>query len=145
MRDEIEISTLDLRYESYRMKNPVLVSRLLATIVERGIEEPLEGVERGEGRILLNGFKRYRCARKLGIGLVPYLSLGGDEATGILTLMRVSNPPCVRIVAAWFEALFSSGSRAELLKKKAHLARPRCVDEHLAAFGLFGALQRRSC
>jgi len=98
MRDEIELSTLDLRYESYRMKNPVLESRLLASIVERGIEEPLEGVERDEGRILLNGFKRYRCARKLGIGLVPYLSLGGDEATGILTLMRISNHKSLSIL-----------------------------------------------
>jgi len=98
MRDEIELSTLDLRYESYRMKNPALDARLLASIVERGIEEPLEGVERSEGRILLNGFKRYRCARKLGIGMVPYLSLGGDEATGILTLMRVSNHKTLSIL-----------------------------------------------
>jgi predicted transcriptional regulator len=88
---EAELSTFDLRYESYRMKNPALEARLLASILERGIEEPLEGVEVGEGRILLNGFKRYRCARKLGLGQVPYLSLGGDEATGIVAMIRTSN------------------------------------------------------
>ena len=44
MAEEIEISTIDLRYESYRMKNPALEARLLASIAERGIEEPLEGV-----------------------------------------------------------------------------------------------------
>ena len=44
MRQEVELSALDLRYESYRMKNPALEGRLLASIARRGIEEPLEGV-----------------------------------------------------------------------------------------------------
>jgi hypothetical protein len=98
MADEIELSTLDPRYESYRTKSPALERVLLASIVERGIEEPLEGVDTGEGRILLNGFKRYRCARKLGIALVPYLSLGEDEATGIVVLLRVSNQKTLGIL-----------------------------------------------
>ena len=67
MAREIELSTLDLRYESYRMKQPAAEARLLASMAQRGIEEPLEGVDRQEASILLNGFKRYRCARKLGI------------------------------------------------------------------------------
>ena len=41
-------------------------------------------------RLLLNGFKRCRCAKKLGIDGVPYVSLGEEEATGILNLMRAS-------------------------------------------------------
>jgi hypothetical protein len=65
-------------------------ARLLASIAERGIEEPLEGVDTPEGRFLLNGFKRYRCAKKLGIACVPYESLGRQEATGIVSLIRVS-------------------------------------------------------
>ena len=91
MAREAELSTFDLRYESYRMRNPALEARLLASIAERGIEEPLEGVDPGGDKILLNGFKRYRCARKLGIGLVPYASLGEDEALGIIGLLRASN------------------------------------------------------
>ncbi|MDD5719955.1 MAG: KorB domain-containing protein [Candidatus Krumholzibacteria bacterium] len=62
----------------------------MASIAERGIEEPLEGVDTADARLLLNGFKRCRCARKLGIGSVPYLSLGEEEAAGIVTLMRAS-------------------------------------------------------
>lgn len=89
--EEAELSAFDLRYEGYRMKNPALEARLLASITERGIEEPLEGVEVEGRRFLLNGFKRYRCARKLGMGLVPYLSLGEDEATGIIAVIRASN------------------------------------------------------
>jgi hypothetical protein len=71
MAQEVELSTFDLRYEGYRMKNRSLEVRLLDSIAERGIEEPLEGVDAGERRILLKGFKRYRCARKLNIGHVP--------------------------------------------------------------------------
>jgi predicted transcriptional regulator len=91
MAREVELSILDLRYESYRMKNPELEARLLASIAQRGIDEPLEGVDTNERVILLNGFKRYRCARKLGIGRAPYFSMGQDEAVGIMNLLRVSN------------------------------------------------------
>jgi hypothetical protein len=66
-------------------------ARLLAAIAERGIAEPLEGVEEGERHVLLNGFKRWRCARKLGLASVPYLSLGADAALGIVALLRASN------------------------------------------------------
>ena len=38
----------------------------------------------------MNGFKRCRSAKKLGIAGVPYVSLGEEEATGILNLMRAS-------------------------------------------------------
>ena len=91
MAREVELSTLDLKYESYRMRNPGVEARLLASIAQRGIEEPLEGVDTNERILLLNGFKRYRCARKLGIGRAPYASLGQDEALGIMNLLRVSN------------------------------------------------------
>jgi len=70
----------------------------LGQIVQRGIEEPLEGVN-VEGRsVLLNGFKRYRCARKLNIAMVPYESLGTDEVVGILNLLRVSNNKALGIL-----------------------------------------------
>ena len=98
MGREVELSTLDLRYESYRMRNPALEARLLASISQRGIEEPLEGVDTPERSVLLNGFKRYRCARKLGIGMAPYASLGGDEVLGIMNLLRVSNNKSLSIM-----------------------------------------------
>ncbi len=98
MAREVELSTLDLRYESYRMKQPALEARLLASISQRGIEEPLEGVDRQEVRILLNGFKRYRCARKLGIATAPYASLGEDEAAAIMSLLRISNDKALGIL-----------------------------------------------
>lgn len=91
MAPEIELCLLDLRYEGFRMKNPGLEERLLASMAQRGIEEALEGVEVGPVSVLLNGFKRHRCARKLRIQRVPYASLGGDEVVGIMNLLRLSN------------------------------------------------------
>jgi len=98
MANEVELSELDLCYESYRMQDSAQETRLLASISERGIEEPLEGVDTQQGRILLNGFKRYRCARKLGIERAAYVSLGQDEAMGIIGLLRTSNNKALSIL-----------------------------------------------
>jgi hypothetical protein len=91
MAPEVELTSLDLRYEGFRLKQPALEERLLAAIAQRGIEEPLEGVEVRQTQVLLNGFKRYRCARQLRLATVPYSSLGSDEATAILSLLKASN------------------------------------------------------
>ena len=60
----LELSQLDLRYEGYRLRQPRLEDRLLPLIAQEGIREPLQGVG-GPSPILLDGFKRYRCARRL--------------------------------------------------------------------------------
>lgn len=98
MARQVEISTLDLRYEEYRLRNKAQEARLTASIAARGIEEPLEGVDRDGVSILLNGFKRHRSARKLKIHTVPYTSLGEDEAEGIIGLLRVSNNKSLSIL-----------------------------------------------
>ena len=46
---EVEISAMDLRYASYRMRNRAQEHRLLGSIAERGIETPLEGVDVSTG------------------------------------------------------------------------------------------------
>jgi hypothetical protein len=88
MHENVERDTLDLRYQDYRMRDDDREARLLAAIAQRGIEEPLEGVDTDAGRVLLNGFKRCRCAEKLHLNVVPYVSLAGEEAEGILQFMR---------------------------------------------------------
>jgi hypothetical protein len=98
MSESVERSTLDLRYEGHRLRDDGREARLLASIAERGIEEPLEGVDTTAGRMLLNGFKRHRCAVKLGIEVVPYVSLGQDEATAIMNLMRTSTAKGLAII-----------------------------------------------
>ena len=98
MIEQVEISSLDVRYESYRMKSNSAEKVLLGSILEHGIREPLQGVDTNAGRILLDGFKRYRCAQHLGIGIVPYCSLGSDEALGIIELLRISNAKSLSIL-----------------------------------------------
>ncbi len=124
---EVELTQLDLRYESCRLKQAEQEERLLGSIAERGIAEPLEGVEAQEKKVLLNGFKRYRCARKLGIGTVPYRSLGQDEVAGIIQLLRTANDHALGILeqAAFLDELKQSRNlslaqiAAELSRSKA--------------------------
>jgi hypothetical protein len=87
---DIELSHLDLRYQGHRLHQPRLEEQLLASIAQAGIQEPLQGVRSGAATILLNGFKRYRCAVKLHMAMVPFASWGTDEVTGILQLLRGS-------------------------------------------------------
>ena len=87
MSEIVERSSLDLRYTGYRLRNDAAEARLLASIAERGIEDPLGGVDTCEGRLLLDGFRRNRCAAKLGIECVPYVSWGEDALQGIASLL----------------------------------------------------------
>lgn len=110
MSRDVELSSLDLRYEGYRMKNAGLEGRLLTSMAQRGIDEPLEGVEVQGLSLLLNGFKRYRCATKLQLRTVPYASLGQDEAAGIMSLLRTSNDRALSILeqAAFLDELHAT-------------------------------------
>ena len=98
MVDQVEISSIDLRYEGYRLRSVGAEKALLLSICAQGIREPLAGVDKADQRILLDGFKRYRCAIKLNISIVPYLSLAGDEPAGIIELMRISNAKSLSIL-----------------------------------------------
>src|ERR1035437_3860844 len=110
MTNEVERDSLDLRYEGFRLKVPAVEERLLGSIAQRGIEEPLEGGEVQGRAVLLNGFKRYRCARKLRLATVPYSSLGQDAAAAILGLLRTSNDRALNILeqAAFIDELTSA-------------------------------------
>jgi predicted transcriptional regulator len=109
MHQEIEISSLDLRYEGLRLKKRTQEADLLSSMAECGIEEPLEGVDKEGKHLLLNGFMRVRCARKLGIMKVPYVSIGVDEAAGMVRLLRVPKTEGLTILeqAAFIEELSS--------------------------------------
>ena len=90
--------TFDTKNESHRLRDDAREARVLASMALRGIEKPLEGVDPPQARFLLNGFKRYRSAKTLGIASVPYVSLASEEATGILSLMRGSTDKALGIL-----------------------------------------------
>jgi hypothetical protein len=85
---ELEIHDIDLRYEPCRVKDARAEGSLLADISARGFERPLAGVASGEQWILIDGFKRLRCARTLNMGYVPCATLGVDEAACITAMLR---------------------------------------------------------
>jgi len=85
---DLELADLDLRYQSYRLRQPRREAALLSAIAGEGIREPLVGVTRDRTPILLDGFKRARCARTLHLHVVPFASWGSDEVAGILQLLR---------------------------------------------------------
>jgi len=85
--------------ECCRMKSVNTEKLLLESILTHGIRDPLQGIDTKDGaRILLNGFKRVRCAKKLGIGIVPWHSLGNNVSVGILALLRASNAKSLTIL-----------------------------------------------
>ena len=98
MSQNVERTSFDLRYQTYRLRDEATEARLLASVALRGIEQPLLGVDAPHGRLLLKGFKRYRCAERLGIECVPYISLGEDEAAGIASLMCVAKEKPLTII-----------------------------------------------
>lgn len=98
MVEQVEISSFDKRYEGHRIRSAGAENSLLLSISAHGIREPLQGVGNADERILLDGFKRLRCARKLHIGVVPYLSLADDEPAGIIELIRISNAKSLSIL-----------------------------------------------
>jgi ParB/RepB/Spo0J family partition protein len=124
MSETIERSSLDLRYEGHRMRNSAAEARLLASIAERGIEEPLGGVDTPQGHVLLDGFRRNRCAAKLGIQCVPYVSWGEGETQGIASLLSARRQRTLNILeqARFVDELLSTHSMtiadvAELLSR----------------------------
>jgi predicted transcriptional regulator len=93
MMETIELNRLDLRLEHTRTRKNAVEQVLLQSIAQSGILDPLHvagGADEQE-YILLDGFKRYRCARKLGIGMAPAECIAGDLASGILTMIRRSD------------------------------------------------------
>lgn len=116
----LEVSRIDLRYAELRLKDERQERRLLSSIAERGMDEPLQGVPNAAdpgGGILLDGFKRLRCARKLGLTIVAWGELGADEVSGIVGLVTRSNSCSLHL-----------------------LEQARCVDQLKKSFGM-GAVE----
>lgn len=86
----IELNAIDLRLAHTRTRDKTAERRLLPLIAERGIEDPLAvaATEQGGRWVLLDGFKRYRCACKIGLGMVPAQQVGQSVADGMIALLR---------------------------------------------------------
>jgi ParB-like nuclease domain len=90
--ETIELSGIDLRLEHTRLRDAAAEQLLCASIAREGILDPVcvAGTADGNQCVLLDGFKRYRCARKLGMGMIPAECAAADVAAGIVALIRRS-------------------------------------------------------
>lgn len=93
-----EISQFILKFEGCRLKNKLQEKELRDSIRTDGVLEPLEVIENGAELLILNGFKRYRAAKKLGINILPWIAIGGDETTGVVNLIQQSNSKRLNIL-----------------------------------------------
>jgi hypothetical protein len=86
----IELNSVDLRFEHTRHKDADIERRLLSSIMQQDILDPLQiSVCKDTQRpVLLDGFKRYRCARKLTINIIPVQCIGENVVDGVLCLLR---------------------------------------------------------
>lgn len=84
---EMEISQIDLKYSGYRLRNAKAEQELLVSISEIGIQNPVYGIETPRF-ILIDGFKRLRCANKLGIRIVPCIGGSSDEPMGLIKFLK---------------------------------------------------------
>jgi hypothetical protein len=141
VHENVERNTLDLRYQGYRLRDHDREARLLADIAARGIEEPLQGVDTGATRVLLNGFKRFRCAQKLHLDSVPYVSLGKEEADGIMQLLQGRQDQGLGILeqAKFVEELLTvhgmspAGVAESLGRSKGWVSMRRCLLEEMSS------------
>jgi len=95
----MEIDQIDLRFEKCRLKDKNQENALLTSILGQGVRDPLQcAYSSRDSVILLDGFKRLRCSKKLGLEVVPVASLGKDEATAILQFIRLSTSRSISIL-----------------------------------------------
>jgi len=86
----LELKALDTRLEHTRTRNAAAERNLLASITEHDIMDPIQVVscEKNNTYVILDGFKRYRCALKLKMSTVPAELIANDAAQGILIFIR---------------------------------------------------------
>jgi hypothetical protein len=118
---DVEITQIDRRYEEFRLENKIDERIILNSMLEGGIRDALLCViDSKENIVLLDGFKRLRCAIRLKIHTVPTISLGSDEVDGILQFIRLSNARSLNILeqSALVDQL--NGTHGMRIKQIAH-------------------------
>ena len=105
MAREVELATLDGRYESYRLRQHSAEARLLASIAERGIAEPLEGVEAGRAPCAAQRVQAVALRAQAGAGQRAVRVAGGRRGAGdrgvVARLQRPGACRCWSRRASW--------------------------------------------
>lgn len=92
--EEIPPERVDLRFASLRLPSPAELSRLRASVEREGIRNPVMvsvGIEPGH-LILIDGFKRVRVAKELGIATLSATAVTLDVAASKAAMLRCNAP-----------------------------------------------------
>jgi len=81
---DLELNQLDLRYERLRTRCAQRERRLLAAIAEVGQQTPIVVVVDGERWVVVDGYKRVRVVRRLGLDTVRAMAWEIGEADALL-------------------------------------------------------------
>lgn len=104
---DLEFHQLELRYESLRSREPEREKRLLASLSERGQQEPIVvvGIAEGASYAVIDGYKRVRALRRLGSDTVAATrwDLGESDALILDRLLRATGRDNV-LEEAWLLA-----------------------------------------
>jgi len=107
---EIEINQVDLKYKDIRLSLPDKERTLLVSIQENGFFENLSCIEsKNSDPILIDGFKRFRCAQKLNILKIPVSFISDNDVDGLIQVIRNHQYHTLTIIeqAAIIEKLFT--------------------------------------
>jgi predicted transcriptional regulator len=85
----VDITKLDLRLKHFRVNDKKKKEKLLASIAKHGMLDPCLCID-DNFFILLDGFKRYWCAKKLSINIIPIKIVAKKYVDGLIDHLRDS-------------------------------------------------------
>lgn len=94
----VDITRINIKNEGLKLKNKKAEKDLLSSISEHGIKDPLIGLFEKDIFILIDGFKRYRCCKKLQVNIIPIEVIGNDEANCFIKTLKISNAKSLHIL-----------------------------------------------
>ena len=97
MVEKIEINNLDLRYEKFRLKSKGIERALLASIIEHDIQEPLKGIDLGDGlKFFLMALSDTGVQKSSRSAWFPTVPLEVMSPLGLLSLSELQSPGPLR-------------------------------------------------
>jgi ParB/RepB/Spo0J family partition protein len=97
-KNTVDISKINLKNERLKLRNKKVEKDLLSSISENGIQEPLLGFFDKDFFILIDGFKRFRCCKKLHIYNIEIQEIALEEPSAFIKTLKISNSKSMHIL-----------------------------------------------
>jgi len=119
---QIELAELDTRFESLKTRDSGVEDRLFCALERGEVLDPLLVAMENETPLLIDGFKRLRCLKKLKWSMVPCITIATSTTDGILEWLKLTGGK----QASLYEV---AGFVQEL--HKVHGMSPSAIADHL--------------